>query len=455
MSKKVLALLVVASAFCAFACDSDDDNATTCTNGAKQCSGNKVQVCVKNAWKDTTTCPNACVKGVCASDATDTDTDTDKDKDQTGACTATSTAECTSACNADKTAGYYWSANDNKVKEYECYTGKSCVVDSASGKVSCVADSSGGSTTSCTGSEVTTGGTVGQCCNRDTYQQTCINGNANALVCWDGAVTQWTCANNKCTANETKPLQVVCSNDSSSGGGSGSYTPTGETCDSSTDTTKTCTDANTVKYCYKDGKWYTRTCNSCTTNADNTYYCCDGNNDKCTGSSSGGDTTTEDCTATSTAKCNAVCASDGNGYYWNSKTNEIGTKECAKNNQTCENNNGSLSCKTQTTGEACDSTTVVPECQENATKVKYCSSSSNEYVVKDCAQCYVDAEAARFYCNGDQNLATCTATSTSKCEGACIDDTTGYFWSNDTVNKKECTGTKKCTVSKTGFVDCE
>lgn len=457
MSKKVLALLVAASAFCAFACDSDDDNATTCTNGAKQCSGNKVQVCVKNAWKDTTTCPNACVKGVCVSDGTDPDTDTDKDKDQTGACTATSTAECTSACNADKTAGYYWSAKDNSVKAYECYTGKSCVVDSASGKVSCVADSSGGDTetedckeggtvycnkncssdrskgyyyskgavqvvtcanndctinsknyvvcesedgssggetTTCTGSEVTTGGTVGQCCNRDTYQQTCINSGANALVCWDGAVTQWTCANNECSANESKPLQVVCSKDSSSGG---------ETCDSATDTTKTCTDANTVKYCYK-GKWYTKTCTTCMTNADNTYYCCNGENDKCTGSS-----TTETCTTEDEGKgtcaeggatarvCKSGVMKDWTCYNNICNTKEDGTIYCPKDEAAATPCTGENVTSGGAEGQCCDKATYVPSGCDTALR---CSSAGKlvKWTCKDNQTCSYDAATKYFTC---------------------------------------------------------
>ena len=51
---------------------------------------------------------------------------------------------------------------------------------------------------------------VGSPCDKSTFQQVCINGGANALVCWDDVVKQWNCANNDCKANTEKPLQVVC-----------------------------------------------------------------------------------------------------------------------------------------------------------------------------------------------------------------------------------------------------
>lgn len=51
---------------------------------------------------------------------------------------------------------------------------------------------------------------VGSPCDKSTFQQVCINGGANALVCWDDVVKQWNCANNDCKANTEKPLQVIC-----------------------------------------------------------------------------------------------------------------------------------------------------------------------------------------------------------------------------------------------------
>ena len=56
------------------------------------------------------------------------------------------------------------------------------------------------------------GGKPGDACNPDVYKQTCINGGANALVCWNDKVTQWNCAGGCLDAgyDPAKPLQVKC-----------------------------------------------------------------------------------------------------------------------------------------------------------------------------------------------------------------------------------------------------
>ena len=56
------------------------------------------------------------------------------------------------------------------------------------------------------------GGNVGDACDRNVYKHTCINGGANALVCWDNVVTKWDCAGGCQDAgyDPAKPLQVNC-----------------------------------------------------------------------------------------------------------------------------------------------------------------------------------------------------------------------------------------------------
>ena len=56
------------------------------------------------------------------------------------------------------------------------------------------------------------GGNPGDVCDRNSYTQTCINGGANALVCWNDKVTQWNCAGGCLDAgyDPAKPLQVKC-----------------------------------------------------------------------------------------------------------------------------------------------------------------------------------------------------------------------------------------------------
>ena len=55
------------------------------------------------------------------------------------------------------------------------------------------------------------GGEIGDACSASVYKQTCINGGANALVCWNGQVAQWDCSScENAGYNPEKPLQVSC-----------------------------------------------------------------------------------------------------------------------------------------------------------------------------------------------------------------------------------------------------
>ena len=106
------------------------------------------------------------------------------------------------ACSDDFTKRYYC-GKDNTVVENSCNNG----CDPASlGNNSSKCKSGGGST--CTGEKVTTGGTAGEsCCDTATYQVSCINSNANALICSGGTVKQWDCANSQCSVADNK---VTC-----------------------------------------------------------------------------------------------------------------------------------------------------------------------------------------------------------------------------------------------------
>lgn len=291
------------------------------TAGEKRCSGKQLQECKDGNWSKLEDCKDSCDEatkackdggkctatstsqctGSCSADkktgyfwskealktldcpnADCTDTNGYVQCGETPACTATSTERCNVACSADKSVGYYWNGKENKVGERKC-PNKDCIVegtsvkcesgseptctgekvqtggeegaccDAATYQVSCINENAnalicakgavkkwtckdnicsvgsdnkvkcdnpngtgggsgtgGSQPTTCTGEKVTTGGAVGTCCDKDTYQQTCTDGNAHALVCWDGAVKQWNCANNDCKANTEKPLQVVC-----------------------------------------------------------------------------------------------------------------------------------------------------------------------------------------------------------------------------------------------------
>ena len=175
MSKKLLALLVAVSTCCAFGCSDDDSD--SCKTGEKRCDGNNAQICVNGNWSKGTPCANGCDKatGVCKEKAPDT-----------GACTTAGEKRCSGKQLQECKDGNWSKLEDCKGSCDEAT--KACKDDGGSGTIP----------------------EVGSPCDKSTFQQVCINGGANALVCWDDVVKQWNCANNDCKANADKPLQVIC-----------------------------------------------------------------------------------------------------------------------------------------------------------------------------------------------------------------------------------------------------
>ena len=293
MSKKLLALLVAVSTCCAFGCSDDDSD--SCKTGEKRCDGNNAQICVNGNWSKGTPCADGCDKatGVCKEKAP-----------ATGACTTAGEKRCsgkqlqeckdgnwskledckdscdeaTKACKdggsgtipevgspCDKSTFQQVCINgganalvcwDDVVKQWNCANNDCKANADKPLQVICAKGESKPTETTCTGEKVTTGGAVGTCCDKDTYQQTCIDGNAHALVCWDGAVTQWNCANNQCSANTEKPLQVVCAK--------GESKPTETTCTGEKVTTGgavgTCCDKDTYQQTCTDGNAHALVC---------------------------------------------------------------------------------------------------------------------------------------------------------------------------------------------------
>lgn len=414
MSKKLLALLVAVSTCCAFGCSDDDSD--SCKTGEKRCDGNNAQICVNGNWSKGTPCANGCDKA-------------------TGVCTVPP-ATCKTAGEKRCSGKQLQECKDGNWSKLEDCTG-SC--DEAT--KACKDDGGSGTTPE-----------VGSPCDKSTFQQVCINGGANALVCWDDVVKQWNCANNDCKANADKPLQVICAK-----GDTQPTTCTGEKvttggeegacCDAATYQVSCINDNANALICAKGAvkKW---TCkdNICSVGSDNKVKC---DNPNGTGGGSGtGDTDNlEDCTATSNAKCKVACNDDKSvGYYWNGNKSEVGKRECP--NKDCIIEGTSVKCAGAAT---CDQK---PVCNEAGNKVTYCSSSSG-LTDKDCPQCYVDDDT--FWCNGDQNLPKCAKGATSKCIGTCLSDTEGVFWDNNTnaVKDKTCTDSKKCNATKSGYVSCK
>lgn len=416
MSKKLLALLVAVSTCCAFGCSDDDSD--SCKTGEKRCDGNNAQICVNGNWSKGTPCADGCDKatGVCKDDNKPKDCKTAGEK----RCSGKQLQECKDG-------------NWSKLED--------CAISCDEATKACKKD--GGSDTI---------PEVGSPCDKSTFQQVCINGGANALVCWDDVVKQWNCANNDCKANADKPLQVICAK-----GDTQPTTCTGEKvttggeegacCDAATYQVSCINENANALICAKGAvkKW---TCkdNICSVGSDNKVKC---DNPNGTGGGSGtGDTDNlEDCTATSNAKCKVACNDDKSvGYYWNGNKSEVGKRECP--NKDCIIEGTSVKCAGAST---CDQK---PVCNEAGNKVTYCSSSSG-LTDKDCPQCYVDDDT--FWCNGDQNLPKCAKGATSKCIGTCLSDTEGVFWDNNTnaVKDKTCTDPKKCNATKSGYVSCK
>ena len=291
MSKKLLALLVAVSTCCAFGCSDDDSD--SCKTGEKRCDGNNAQICVNGNWSKGTPCANGCDKatGVCKDDNKPEACKTAGEK----RCSGKQLQECkdgnwskledckdscdeaTKACKEDGGSGTIpevgspcdkstfqqvcinGGANalvcwDDVVKQWNC-ANNDCKAN-ADKPLQVICAKGDTQPTTCTGEKVTTGGAVGTCCDKDTYQQTCIDGNAHALVCWDGAVTQWNCANNQCSANTEKPLQVVCAK--------GESKPTETTCTGEKVTTGgavgTCCDKDTYQQTCTDGNAHALVC---------------------------------------------------------------------------------------------------------------------------------------------------------------------------------------------------
>ena len=294
MSKKLLALLVAVSTCCAFGCSDDDSD--SCKTGEKRCDGNNAQICVNGNWSKGTPCANGCDKatGVCKEKAPATGACTtagekrcsgkqlqeckDGNWSKVEVCTG-SCDEATKACKkdggsdpipevgspCDKSTFQQVCINgganalvcwDDVVKQWNCANNDCKANADKPLQVICAKGESKPTETTCTGEKVTTGGAVGTCCDKDTYQQTCIDGNAHALVCWDGAVTQWNCANNQCSANTEKPLQVVCAK--------GESKPTETTCTGEKVTTGgavgTCCDKDTYQQTCTDGNAHALVC---------------------------------------------------------------------------------------------------------------------------------------------------------------------------------------------------
>ena len=358
---------------CAISCD---EATKACKDGGK-CTATSTSQCTGSCSADKKTgyfWSKEALKTVDCPNADCTDTNGYVQCGETPACTATSTERCNVACSADKSVGYYWNGKENKVGERKC-PNKDCTIEGTS--VKCES----GSEPTCTGEKVQTGGEEGACCDAATYQVSCINENANALICAKGAVKKWTCKDNICSVGSDN--KVKCDNPNGTGGGSG----TGDT-DNLEDCTATsnakckvaCNDDKSVGYYWNGNKSEVgkREC-------PNKDCIIEGTSVKCAGastcdqkpvcneagnkvtycsSSSGltdkdcpqcyvdddtfwcnGDQNLPKCAKGATSKCIGTCLSDTEGVFWDNNTNAVKDKTCTAPKKCNATKSGYVSCK--------------------------------------------------------------------------------------------------------------
>ncbi|MFA5623788.1 MAG: hypothetical protein WC966_01860 [Bradymonadales bacterium] len=159
-------LFVPALAFAALSFFGCDDSGSKCKTGEKKCEGAKIGTCISGSFvvtdcADGLTCQNA--NCVCAND--------------------------TKSCDGDKLV----TCEKGKAKKTETCTA-GCENNACKDTSTCPS----------------TKGNVGDCCVRGEYTATCTNDGANALVCIEGKVAEWTCHENQCATKADNPKEVDC-----------------------------------------------------------------------------------------------------------------------------------------------------------------------------------------------------------------------------------------------------
>ncbi len=445
-----------------------------CTNDTYQCTGQDLYQCVNQAWSKAKTCPDTQVCDVASKGCKDKETPGPVDQTCTNpVATGGNVGDC---CDKDTYQQTCTDGNahalvcwDNKVAQWDC-ADNDCKANAEKPlQVVCKKDSSQPATCD---NPVTTGGNVGDCCDKATYQQTCTDSNAHALVCWDNKVAQWDCADNDCKANTEKPLQVVCKKGSSQPATCDNPVTTGgkvgDCCDRTT-YQQTCTDSNAHALVCWDDKVTQWDCadNDCSKNTEKPLQvvCKKGSSEP----------TTCDNPVTTGGKVGDCCdkatyqqtCTDSNAHALVCWDNKVTQWDCANNN--CSKNTEKplqVVCeKGTTTPEACtgedytgtcaaDKKTAVV-CVKGETKNFTCFNDICEtrkdgtiYCPKD--QKAIDNEEARKACEDKEQIkeggkvGDCCDTENYKPAGCDTAKNSGLRCSTGVIVEWTCTGTKKC-----------
>lgn len=160
--------------------------------------------------------------------------------------------------------------------------------------------------------------------------------------------------------------------------------------------------------------------------------------------------------------CTPACSADkATGYFWNSKTDAIGSKTCPKKD--CYIDGTSVKCKEV---EKCDKNTAKKTCVD-ANTVSFCN-NNGEMQTKTCNSCTLNADSTYYCCDGNNskcdgggsgtgdtgNLEDCTATSNAKCKAACAADGKGYYWNSKNVVTQDCPAKQLNCLNNNGKIVC-
>ena len=270
-------------------------------------------------------------------------------------CTSKSTSQCNDACEGNKK--YYWDTASSSLKYKNCYQ---CKMDGNKEVCGTFPDCVAGGTEYCT-----------KACKAD---------GSEGYYYSQGKVETKTCAANDCTIVGER---VACES---------------EKCDPTT-YPKVCDEGGkSYKFCNKDGLIQPFTCDgdkvcSVTGSGESTYISC-----------------RQDCTATSTAKCDAACSADEKaGYYWNGTQSKLETRSCNEG-QKCQLVGTSVNCISSElayqdcTGSKCGEDGNIYFCDVETHK--YYSSNSSICGVNKCGICKDGFGGCGYGEGGNQSCAT-------------------------------------------------
>lgn len=154
--------------------------------------------------------------------------------------------------------------------------------------------------------------------------------------------------------------------------------------------------------------------------------------------------------------CTPACSADkATGYFWNSKTDAIGSKTCPKKD--CYIDGTSVKC--QTKGETCDKNSTKKTCVD-ANTVSFCN-NNGEMQTKTCNSCTLNADSTYYCCDGDNSKCQstdkkCEEGGTEYCLKHCLDDgSKGYYYSKGAVVVVDCSEKRDCTINSQNRVVCK